>query len=134
MMKLMRFGEVSPAEIFARAVPEIDVSAVVADILRAVRARGDAALLEYNETFEKAKLDALEVSPEEFDAALAATDPAFLGILERAAANIRAFHSKQLRAGFRMDLGDRILGQRSCPSKRWAYASPAGKRRFPPPF
>ena len=104
MMKLMKFGEVSPAEIFARAVPEMDVSAVVADILREVRTRGDAALLEYNERFEGAKLDALEVSKAEMDAALRATDPAFLAILERAAANIRAFHSKQMRSGFRMDL------------------------------
>ena len=127
MIRIMKFGEVAPEEIFARAVPEIDVSAVVADILRAVRARGDAALLEYNETFEKAKLDALEVSPEEFDAALAATDPAFLGILERAAANIRAFHSKQLRAGFRMDLGDRILGQKVMPIEKVGLCVPGGK-------
>ena len=62
MIKIMKFGKVPPEEIFARAVPEIDVSAVVADILRAVRTRGDAALLEYNERFEKAKLDVLEVS------------------------------------------------------------------------
>ena len=52
MIKIMKFGEVAPAEIFARAVPEIDVSAVVADILRNVRTRGDAALREYNEKFE----------------------------------------------------------------------------------
>ena len=61
MIRLMKFGAVPPEEIFARAVPEIDVSAVVADILRNVRTRGDAALREYNEKFEKAKTDALEV-------------------------------------------------------------------------
>ena len=72
MMKIMKLGAVSREEIFARPVPEIDVSAVVAEIIAAVRARGDAALLEYNEKYEKAKLDALEVSPAEFDAALKA--------------------------------------------------------------
>ena len=111
MMKIMKFGDVPPEEIFARAVPEIDVSAVVAEIIDTVRTRGDAALLEYNEKFEKAKLTALEVSAEEMDAALKATDPAFLGILERAAANIRAFHARQVREGFRMDLDGRVLGQ-----------------------
>ena len=127
MMKLMRFGEVSPAEIFARAVPEMDVSAVVADILREVRTRGDAALLEYNERFEGAKLDALEVSKAEMDAALRATDPAFLAILDRAAANIRAFHARQMRSGFRMDLGDRVLGQKVLPIEKVGLCVPGGK-------
>ena len=54
MIRILRFGAVPPEEVFARAVPEIDVSAVVADILRDVRQRGDAALLEYDEKFEKA--------------------------------------------------------------------------------
>ena len=126
MIRLMKLGAVPPEEIFARAVPEIDVSAVVADILRNVRTRGDAALLEYNEKFEKAKLDALEVSAQEFDDALKATDPAFLAILERAAANIRAFHSKQVREGFRMDLGDRILGQKVLPIEKVGLCVPGG--------
>ena len=126
MIRLMKLGAVPPEEIFARAVPEIDVSAVVADILRNVRTRGDAALLEYNEKFEKAKLDALEVSAQEFDDALKATDPAFLAILERAAANIRAFHSKQVREGFRMDLGGRILGQKVLPIEKVGLCVPGG--------
>ncbi len=126
MIRLMKFGAVPPEEIFARAVPEIDVSAVVADILRNVRTRGDAALLEYNEKFEKAKLDALEVSAQEFDDALKATDPAFLAILERAAANIRAFHTKQVREGFRMDLGGRILGQKVLPIEKVGLCVPGG--------
>ena len=127
MMKIMKFGAVPPEEIFARAVPEIDVSAVVAGIINEVRTRGDAALLEYNERFEGAKLDALEVSKAEMDAALEATDPAFLAILERAAANIRAFHAKQLRTGFRMDLGDRVLGQKVLPIEKVGLCVPGGK-------
>ena len=126
MIRILRFGAVPPEEVFARAVPEIDVSAVVADILRDVRQRGDAALLEYDEKFEKAKLDALEVSEAEMDAALRATDPAFLAILERAAANIRAFHSRQLRTGFRMDLDGRVLGQKVLPIEKVGLCVPGG--------
>ena len=126
MMKIMKFGDVPPEEIFARAVPEINVSAVVAEIIETVRTRGDAALLEYNEKFEKAKLDALEVSALEMDAALNATDPAFLAILERAAANIRAFHEKQLRAGFRMELDGRVLGQKIMPIEKVGLCVPGG--------
>ena len=126
MIRLMKFGAVPPEQIFERAVPEFDVSAVVADILRDVRTRGDAALLEFSEKFEKAKLDALEVSAQEFDDALKATDPAFLAILERAAANIRAFHSRQVREGFRMDLGGRILGQKILPIEKVGLCVPGG--------
>ena len=126
MLKLLKFGEVAPEEIFARAVPEFDVSAVVAEILRDVRTRGDAALREYNLKFEKAATDALEVTAAEMDAALAATDPEFLAILERAAANIRAFHSRQKREGFRMDLGDRVLGQKVLPIEKVGLCVPGG--------
>jgi histidinol dehydrogenase len=126
MMKIMKLGAVSREEIFARPVPEIDVSAVVAEIIATVRARGDAALLEYNEKYEKAKLAALEVSPAEFDAALKATDPAFLAILERAAANIRAFHEKQLRTGFRLELDGRVLGQKILPIEKVGLCVPGG--------
>ena len=127
MIKLMKCGAVPPEEIFARAAAEIDVSAVVADILRDVRERGDAALLEYSERFEKAKLDALEVSAEETEAALAAVDPAFLQVLERAAANIRAFHSRQKREGFRMELDGRVLGQKVMPIEKVGLCVPGGK-------
>ena len=127
MIRLMQFGAVPPEEIFARAVPEIDVRAVVADILRDVRERGDAALREYNERFEKAKPPALEVSPEEMDAALAGTDPAFLAVLERAAANIRAFHSRQKREGFRMESDGRVLGQKVMPIEKVGLCVPGGK-------
>ena len=126
MMKIMKFGAVAPEEIFARAVPEIDVSAVVAEILRDVRTRGDQALREYNLKFEKARTDALEVTAEEMDAALRATDPAFLAILERAAANIRAFHSRQKREGFRMDLDGRVLGQKVLPIEKVGLCVPGG--------
>ena len=43
MIRIMKMGEVSPSEIFARAVPETDVSAVVRDIIADVRQNGDAA-------------------------------------------------------------------------------------------
>ncbi len=126
MIRIMKFGAVAPEEIFARATPGIDVSSVVADILRDVRARGDAALLEYTEKFEKAKLAALEVSPEETAAALEATDPAFLEVLERAAENIRAFHARQKREGFRMELGGRVLGQKIMPIEKVGLCVPGG--------
>lgn len=126
MIKIMKYGEVADQDIFARAVPEIDVSAVVADIIATVRAQGDNALLAYNEKFEKAKLSTLQVTREELDAALDAVDAEFLAVLERAAENIRAFHARQLREGFRMEGKGTVLGQKVIPIEKVGLCVPGG--------
>lgn len=126
MIKIMKYGEVADQDIFARAVPEIDVSAVVADIIATVRAQGDNALLAYNEKFEKAKLSTLQVTREELDAALGAVDAEFLAVLERAAENIRAFHARQLREGFRMEGKGTVLGQKVIPIEKVGLCVPGG--------
>ena len=52
MIKIMKYGEVSSSEIFARAVPTVNVEDVVADIIKNVRERGDAALYEFSQNSE----------------------------------------------------------------------------------
>ena len=126
MIRIMKYGEVPTGELLSRPVPAVDVAAVVAEIIRTVRADGDRALLAYTKKFEGADLTALEVTPEETEAALRTVDPAFLGVLERAAANIRAFHEKQVRTGFRMESEGRLLGQRVLPIERVGLCVPGG--------
>ena len=46
MIQILKYGEVSNSEIFARVIPTMQVSDIVADIIANVRARGDAALYE----------------------------------------------------------------------------------------
>ena len=67
MILIYKRGEVSDSEIFARENEGMDVSAAVSDIIANVRANGDRALREYSEKFDRAKLDALEVSDEEIE-------------------------------------------------------------------
>ena len=47
MIRIMKYGEVSNEEIFARAMPTVNVADKVTDIIRNVRERGDEALREY---------------------------------------------------------------------------------------
>ena len=47
MIRIMKYGEVSNDEIFARAMPTVNVTDKVAEIIRNVRERGDEALREY---------------------------------------------------------------------------------------
>ena len=127
MIRIMKYGEVPTGELLSRPVPAVDVAAVVAEIIRTVRADGDRALLAYTKKFEGADLTALEVTPEETEAALRTVDPAFLGVLERAAANIRAFHEKQVRTGFRRESEGKLLGQRVLPIERVGLCVPGGR-------
>lgn len=71
-----------------------DVLDVVEEIEAAVRERGDSALREFNVRFDEA-VDDLQVSPGHLSMAWEAADTAFREAVERAAANIEAFHTPQ---------------------------------------
>ena len=82
MIKILKFGEVSKDDIFARTEPTVNVEAIVSEIIENVKQNGDKALYEYNEKFDKAKLDSLLVSEEEIKEAVALVEPKFLEILK----------------------------------------------------
>ena len=132
MIRIYKYGEVSNSEIFARAVPAVDVEAIVADIIADVKKRGDAALLEYTEKFDKVKLSELAVSREEIEEALAKVEPAFLEILEKAAANIRDFHKRQVRNSFVIsEKPGIVLGQKIIPIEKAGLYVPGGTAAYP---
>ncbi len=132
MIRIAKFGEVAPEEIFARAVPETDVSAAVSEILAAVRRDGDRALFALTEKFDRVKLDRLAVTPEEIADARASVEPEFLRILERAAGNIRRFHERQVRAGFVLTGPDGVvMGQKVIPVDRAGLYVPGGTAAYP---
>ena len=110
--------------------PEVEAS--VAEILEAVRLRGDAAVLEYGARFGGAELTALRVDDAELEAAAARCAPALLSALGQAAENIRAFHKEQLRPGFRLERpGGVILGQRVLPLDTVGIYVPGGTAAYP---
>ena len=132
MIRILRMDEISEDEIFERNDSAADVSDVVAGIVADVRARGDAALLEYTERFDHAVLRSLQVSKEEFDEAIALVDPRMQAVLKKAAASIRAFHNEQRRSGF--ILNDRkgvVMGQKVLPLERVGIYVPGGTATYP---
>ena len=132
MIQIFKYGEVDNADIFARAVPTVNVEAVVADIIADVRQNGDAALLKYCEKFDKAVLTSLQVTAEEIDEAVALVEPKFLDILEKAAANIRKFHEKQVRNSFLInDENGIVVGQKVIPVDRAGLYVPGGTAAYP---
>ena len=132
MIKIMKYGQVPNSEIFARVTPTVDVAGIVADILYDVRKNGDKAVLAYCAKFDKAELDTLEVSKQEIAEAIDAVEPEFLEILKEAAANIRAFHARQVRNSF--VLADRpgvVLGQKVTPIEKAGVYVPGGTAAYP---
>lgn len=132
MIKILKYGEVANEDIFARTEPTVNVEQTVAEIIANVRSRGDAALYEYCEKFDRAALNSLAVTPEEIDEAVAAVEPKFLEILEKAAKNIRAFHEKQVRNSFIINNENGIvIGQKVIPVDRAGLYVPGGTAAYP---
>lgn len=104
------------------------VEAILADIEQ----RGDAAVREYTKRFDGVDLDSFLVSPEEIDHAVDIVGPDFMAILEEAAANIRAYHERQVektwidtfRPGVR-------LGAKFTPIHRVGVYVPGGTAAYP---
>ena len=132
MIKILKYGEISEEEIFARTEPSVNVEGIVSEIIENVKKKGDAALFAYCEKFDKAKLTALAVSEEEMEEALSKVEPEFLEILEKAAANIRKFHSKQVRNSFIInDTDGVVIGQKIIPVDRAGLYVPGGTAAYP---
>ncbi|MBQ8429767.1 MAG: histidinol dehydrogenase [Clostridia bacterium] len=132
MIKIYKWGEVSPEEIFARTTPMANVEDAVAAIIAEVIKNKDAALYAYTEKFDGVKLSNLEVQPEEIEAAYETADKDFVAILEEAAKNIRDFHAKQLRNGFSLRRENGVVvGQKITPIEKAGLYVPGGTAAYP---
>ena len=132
MIKIYNYGQVPDSEIFARDNIASNVEAVVTQIIADVVARGDAALLDYTAKFDRVQLSTLEVTAQEIDEAFCAVEPEFLDILRQAAANIRAFHEKQVRNSFILNRsGGVVMGQKVTPIEKVGLYVPGGTAAYP---
>lgn len=131
MIRSYRYGEVSPEEIFARTEMPSNVEEIVSGIINRVQREGDSALLEYNRTFDHSE-EPLEVTREEIEEAYHSVDPEMIRIMEEAAENIRAFHSRQKRNSFILnEKPGVIMGQKVLPVERAGLYVPGGTAAYP---
>lgn len=110
---------------------EAEVRAILAD----VRARGDAAVLEYTRRFdglEVTRVAELEIEPARFKSALDDIPAETRAALESAAARIRAYAERQkLESWDFADAEGNTLGQRVTPLERVGVYVPGGKASYP---
>jgi histidinol dehydrogenase len=117
------------------AAQDEKVEEATARILDDVRGRGDAALLEYTERFDRwkpADARAFVVPPAEARAALASLPAAERAALELAAQRIRRYHERQALESWRVEEPDgTMLGQQVTPIDRVGLYVPGGKAAYP---
>ncbi len=111
------------------------IDVVVANILKDVRARGDAAVLEYTNRFDKTNathLSELEISKAELIAALNGLPADQRDALQTAADRVRSYHEKQLMSSWNYTEADgTLLGQQVTSLDRVGLYVPGGKAAYP---
>ncbi len=106
----------------------------VADIVKQVKEEGDKALFAFTSKFDRCDLnkDTVTVTRAEIDEAYEKLDKEFVKVMKRSAANIRAFHEKQLRNSWIDTKADgSILGQRITALEKAGVYVPGGKAAYP---
>jgi len=108
------------------------VGGAVAEIIAAIRARGDAALVDYTARFDGWQPGLLRVTADELAEAEAAIAPDLLAALDMAAARIEAFHRAQLPADITInDPAGLTLGMRWGALDAVGLYVPGGKAAYP---
>lgn len=110
-----------------------EVRSAVSEIIAAVRQEGDAALLRYTQKFDWPGMVAkhLIIGEEEVSKAYSAIDAKTLSALRAAAANIRAYHERQLQEGYMMGERGSRTGLLMRPIGRAGVYVPGGRAAYP---
>ena len=111
------------------------LEATVASILADVKRRGDAALLEYTQRFDRLTVNQaseFELPQAELRAAFDGLPAAQRTALEQAAQRVTAYHQKQLQSSWSYTEADgTLLGQQVTPLDRVGLYVPGGKAAYP---
>jgi histidinol dehydrogenase len=110
------------------------VGDAVRDIIAEVRRRGDAALCDYTQRFDRVALEPaqLRIGDDEIAAAAGRISAELAAAVELAAARIEAFHRAQLPADLQLDDKDGLtLGMRWTPLDAVGIYVPGGKAAYP---
>lgn len=115
-----------------RSGEDMNVDAIVEEIISTVKLDGDKAVKAYCDKFDGESDKPLQVSDEEIEAAFKQVGEAYVAILEEAAENISAYHKKQRRNGFVMDEQPGIvMGQKITALDKVGVYVPGGTASYP---
>jgi len=108
------------------------IAAAARGIIDTVRRGGDEALLALTEKFDGVRLDSMQVTPQEFDAAERALTDAQHAAIERAISTVRRFHAAQIPSPLRVETAPGVVCERfSVPIRAVGLYVPAGTAPLP---
>ncbi|MBB3059374.1 histidinol dehydrogenase [Microbulbifer rhizosphaerae] len=117
------------------SVADTGVETTVAEILQQVRERGDAAVIEYTNRFDRRELQSAQdfcLPSEVLAAALERISSTEREALEAAAVRVREYHQRQLQQSWQYTEADgTVLGQQITPMERVGIYVPGGKASYP---
>ncbi len=134
LLKLLRAGTPEAAALLDRSTRMAgDLDEQVAAILKGVRVRRDAALVDYTRRFDKREPTGgtYELTAERWDALAAQVTPEVRSALALAAERIWAFHAQQVERDVDMMLDGVRLELRVTPLRRVGLYVPGGTARYP---
>lgn len=134
-----QFNEQLTAVLAFEASEDEAIDRAAANILADVKSRGDTAVLEYTNKFDRltaTSIAALEISQTDLRTALTNLLPARRTALQTAAGRVRAYHERQKQecgsSGFSYTEADgTVLGQKVTPLDRVGIYVPGGKAAYP---
>lgn len=116
-------------------VSDVKVVQAVEEIVAAIKNRGDQALVEFTERFDRlvvGDVGELKVSAERVQKAVAAVDQDSLQALQTAADRVRRYHEKQLQSSWQFEEADgTVLGQQISALEAVGIYVPGGKASYP---
>ncbi len=117
------------------SVSDTRVAGVVDDIIHQVKTRGDAAVLEFTNKFDRRSAQAMSelvITAAQLKDSLTQITPEQRQALEVAAERIRSYHKHQLQASWRYTEADgTVLGQQITAMERVGLYVPGGKASYP---
>ncbi len=121
------------------AAADDHIERTVAGILADIKARGDQAVVDYSNRFDRlsvASMRELELAPDELASALASLPQERRAALETAARRVRAYHERQKLTGWSYteeseEMRGTQLGQMITPLDRVGLYVPGGKAAYP---
>ena len=132
MLDIIKYNGQTAEELFGkREELTSNVENIVKDVIADIKTNGDKALKAYSAKFDGYTGESLEVTEDEYEEAFKALPETFIQTLKSSIKNITEFHKKQVKSGFELDLGDRIIGQKVIPVARAGVYVPGGTAAYP---
>lgn len=130
---ILASGERLAAEMLTReGVLPADITASAQRIIDEVRRGGDDALRRFCREFDGVDVEDFRLPPEQIDTALEGLDPSFVAALEKAAAQIRAFHEREVQQSWFTTRADgTMLGVKVTPVAAAGIYVPGGRAQYP---